>query len=350
MVKMSQRRKLLSVCIPAYNRAHHLAALLDSILRQEFHDYEVVICEDMSPERQQIAALVRKYESRYPGVLRYFENETNLGYDGNIRNLVEKASGKFCFFMGNDDIMCEGAMETTAAVIARHPYAGLVLKSYGWFDEVPEKVNQEVRWFNEEKEFAAGIPAIRFAFRRSGVISGYIVHRDAANEAATSKFDGTLYYQMHLTASVLVSRTAVCTPKVLVLCRNNEPPDFGNSDKEKGKYIPGGYTPQARVNMIGGAISIVRNLKETQGIDVVEDVVHDYANYFYPYIKDQLRLPIREYWKLYRAFWKMGFSKYKMFHMYFLTGYLLGEKRFDGLTRFVRGIMGRSPHFGAVPR
>ena len=33
------------------------------------------------------------------------------------------------------------------------------------------------------------------------------------------KFDGTLYYQMHLTANVLVDRCAVCTPQVLVLCR-----------------------------------------------------------------------------------------------------------------------------------
>src|SRR6266481_3073577 len=289
---MSQPRHFFSVCIPAYNRAHRLPALLDSILTQSFRDFEVVICEDMSREREQIAVLVCERQSRYPGVIRYFENEVN------IRNLVEKASSEFCFFMGNDDIMCEGAMEHVAEVIRCHSNVGVVLKSYAWFDEVPAKVNQEIRWFNEEKEFAAGIPAIRFAFRRSGVISGYIVHRDTANEAATSKFDGTLYYQMHLTANVLISKIAVCTPKVLILCRNSEPPDFGNSAKEKGKYTPGSYTPQARLNMISGAMSIVRYLRDARGIDVVEEVVHDYANYFYPYIRDQLHLPIREYWKL----------------------------------------------------
>jgi len=347
---MSQPRHFFSVCIPAYNRAHRLPALLDSILTQSFRDFEVVICEDMSREREQIAVLVCERQSRYPGVIRYFENEVNLGYDANIRNLVEKASGEFCFFMGNDDIMCEGAMENVAEVIRCHSNVGVVLKSYAWFDEVPAKVNQEIRWFNEEKEFAAGIPAIRFAFRRSGVISGYIVHRDTANEAATSKFDGTLYYQMHLTANVLISKIAVCTPKVLVLCRNSEPPDFGNSAKEKGKYTPGSYTPQARLNMISGAMSIVRYLRDARGIDVVEEVIHDYANYFYPYIRDQLHLPIREYWKLYRGFGKMGFSKYTMFHLYFLIAYLLGEQQFDRLTKIMRTILGRSPHFGAVPR
>jgi abequosyltransferase len=345
---LNQTRKLFSVCIPAYNRARHLGALLDSIFAQDFDDFEVLICEDKSPQRTQIGCIVLDYQSRHPGVIRYFENDENLGYDGNVRNLVQKAEGEFCFFMGNDDIMCAGALENAASVIRRHPNVGLVLKSYGWFDEAPEKVNQEIRWFNEEKEIAAGIPAIRFAFRRSGVISGYIVHRDAANEAATAKFDGTLYYQMHLTANVLINRTAVCTPKVLILCRGNEPPDFGHSVKEEGKFVPGTYTRQARLNMVGGALSIIRDLKETQGIDVVDDVIHDYANYFYPYIKDQLNLPLRDFYELYRGYGRMGFAKYPLFHLYFVLAYAIGEKRFDALTAMVRKALGRSPRFGKL--
>ena len=345
---MNQPRRLFSICIPAYNRARHLAPLLDSIVAQAFRDFEIVICEDLSPEREQIAAIVRGYQSRHPGVVRYFENPENLGYDGNIRNLIQKASGEFCFFMGNDDIMCEGALENAAGVIRRHPSVGLVLKSYGWFDETPDIVNQEIRWFKEEKEIAAGIPAIRFAFRRSGVISGYIVHRDMADDVATNKHDGTLFYQMHLTANVLVSKTAVCTPKVLILCRGNEPPDFGHSVQEQGKFVPGRYTPQARLNMVGGALSIIRELKVTRGIDVTDDVIRDYANYFYPYIRDQLKLPLREFYRLYRGYGRMGFSKYPLFHLYFALGYALGEKGFDRLTALIRRLLGRSPRFGKL--
>lgn len=342
---MKHPRKLFSVCIPAYNRARYLATLLDSICSQEFRDFEIVICEDMSPERDQIAAVVSGYQSRYPEMLRYFENDENLGYDGNIRKLVEKASGHYCFFMGNDDIMCKDALENAAGTIRRHPSVGLVLKAYAWFNEKPENVNQEIRWFNEEKEFAAGISAIRFAFRRSGVLSGYIVHRDSANNVATSKFDGTLFYQMHLTANVLIHKTAVCTPKVLILCRENEPPNFGRSSKEQGKFVPGRYTPQARLNMVAGALSIIRDLKNTRGIDVVEDVIRDYAYYFYPYIKDQLTLPLVDYYKLYRGYGRMGFASHPLFHFYFLLGYLLGEERFDALTAIVRKRLGHTPQF-----
>jgi abequosyltransferase len=337
---------MFSICIPAYNRARHLAALLDSIYTQDRRNFEVVICEDVSREREQIAAIARDYAERFPGTLRYFENETNIGYDGNIRRLVEKAAGEFCFFMGNDDLMCPGALSTVESLLGRHQNVGLVLKSYAFFDEVPEKINQEIRYFSEEREFALGPEAIRVCFRRSGVISGYIVHRDTARATATSKFDGTLYYQMHLTASVLAKRCAVFTPAVLVLCRASERPEFGSSSSEKGKYVPGGYTPEARLNMIAGALSIIRDLKQSTGINVVDDVTRDYANYFYPYIRDQLGLPFDDFVRLYRGYGRMGFDRYLMFHLYCGAGYLLGEGNFDRITRFLRGILGRSPQFG----
>ncbi len=343
---MSSQRPFFSVCIPAYNRARHLPPLLDSILAQDFQSFEVLICEDLSRERPQIAQIVADYQARHPGKIRYHENEINLGYDANVRNLVARATGEYCFFMGNDDLMCAGALAHVHDLVGRHANVGMVLKSYAWFDHEPDKINQEIRYFSEERFFAAGQEAIRVCFRRAGVISGYIIHRDRADAAATAEFDGTLYYQMHLTAAVLADENAVATPMVLVLSRNGEPPEFGNSGAEKGKYTPGRYTPEARLSMIGGALSIARAVDRTRHLGVADAITRDYANYFYPYIKDQLGLGIRQYFSLYRRFAKMGFWKYPMFHAYFIIAYALGESGFDSMTRFVRGKLGRSPQFG----
>jgi len=343
---MTTERRKFSVCIPAYNRARHLCALLDSVFCQDFQDFEVLICEDDSPERAQIAAIVATYSARYPNAIKYFQNDQNLGYDANIRNLVERADGQFCFFMGNDDLMSPGALAHVAGIIERHPAAGFVLKSYAWFDSTPQQINQEVRYFNEERVFGAGNEAVTVCFRRSGVISGYIVDRDSANAAATNRFDGTLYYQLHLTASVLVHRDAVFTPQTLVLCRNGEPPDFGISPREVGKFIPGRYTPEARLRMVEGALSIIRYHDQTARRQLTQEVMHDYANYFYPYIKDQLSLSQSRFLDLYLRFARLGFYRYPIFHLYCVAAYLLGEKRFDAMTRRVREYLGRSPQFG----
>lgn len=343
-------RPTFTLCIPSYNRARHLPSLLDSIFGQNFTDFEVLICEDASPERASIAAAVAPYVARHGQQIRYLENPVNLGYDANIRHLVAESRGEFCFFMGNDDILCDGALKAVADGLARHPGAGLILKAYAWFDGTPDRVNQTVRYFSEELEFPAGQEAISVAFRRSGVISGYVVHRDTAHAAATDRFDGGLYYQMHLTASVLAERSLVALPDVLVLCRNGEPPDFGNSSKEKGKFIPGSYTPQARLTMIGGVIQILEHLRDTRGIDVVQSVMRDYANYFFPYIRDQLELPLRDYLKLYAGFRKLGFGQFPPFHFYMFFSYLVGAERFDAITRFVRRKLGRSPQFGIASK
>jgi abequosyltransferase len=345
---MTAVRPMFSICIPAYNRACHLPRLLDSIFAQDFNDFNVVVCEDCSAEREAISEIVFRYSQTHPGVIAYYENEKNLGYDGNIRKLVEKASGEFCFFMGNDDLMCPGALATVADVIARYPDAGFVLKSYAFSDKSAGHVGQEVRYFAEERRFAKGREAISVCYRRSGVIAGYIVRRDPAFAAATDRYDGTLFYQMHLTAQVLANWTATFTPALLVVCGGDEAPDFGNNGNEKGKYVPGGYTPQARLNMVLGALTIIRDFDAANGTNLASVVQRDYANYFYVYIKDQLSLSPPKFLSLYWAYGKIGFFKYPMFHIYCVAAYLLGERRFDRITKFIRERLGHSPQFGVA--
>ena len=101
----------ISVCIPAYNRAALLQPLLESILTQDYDNFEIVICEDDSPERQAIAEVVARYAATHPGRIRLFENEQNLGYDRNLRRLIELAEGDYCMFMGNDDLLAPGAAD-----------------------------------------------------------------------------------------------------------------------------------------------------------------------------------------------------------------------------------------------
>ncbi len=343
---MTEGRPRFSVCVPIYNRSKLLIPLLESVLCQSYENYELVLCEDCSPEREQVREIVHSFQALHPARIRYVENVENLGYDGNIRKLVAQARGEYCFFLGNDDLMCPNALARLDEVLNRYPDTGFVLRSYSWFYTDPKRHEETIRYFPEEMFFSAGEQAIRICFRRSGVISGYVVHRDDAFAASTSRFDGSLYYQMHLTASVLARRPAVSIPEVLVLCRASEPPDFGNSAAEKGRYTPGRYTPEARFHMIQGAVSIIHSLRDNGGPDVIEPVMHDYGNYFYAYIKDQLRLPKKELWKLYRSFGLMGFDRYPLFHVYFALGAILGESKMDLMIHLARVTLKRTPRIG----
>jgi abequosyltransferase len=249
---------LISVCIPSYNRASVLPALLDSIVAQGCPHFEIVICEDRSPEREKIHEIVIRYQAGYPGLIRYFENETNLGYDGNLRRLIECASGRYCLFMGNDDLMCPGALSAVASAVERYPNVGVFLRSYATFDDSPEKIVQEFRYFPQEIFFPAGEGTIATVFRRSVVISGMAVHRERALQYATSRFDGSLLYQLYLVARILTGMNAVYLPTILVLYRNGGIPDFGNSAAEQGKFVPKEHTPESSLHFMQRMLDIVR--------------------------------------------------------------------------------------------
>lgn len=101
---------LLSICIPSYNRPNQLGDLLASIDVRP-GDIEIVIGEDCAPERTQVRDLVKEFSNHSPYSMTYYENENNLGYDGNLRKLISRARGEFVLFMGDDDLFAPGKLD-----------------------------------------------------------------------------------------------------------------------------------------------------------------------------------------------------------------------------------------------
>ena len=234
---------LISVCIPAYNRAGVLPALLDSILNQDFDDFDIVIAEDCSPERPAIAAKAADYQQRFGEKVKYHENPQTLGYDGNLRRLIELASGDYVLFMGNDDLLAPGALAAVATAVRERKDVGVVLRSYSSFVTDPAEVVQVFRYFGEDRVFPPGPDTVVTFFRRCVFISGMVFKRSSAAALATAKFDGTLLYQQHLAGHILAKDSGVYLNRILSYHRLGGVPDFGASAAEKGLFVPKKQTP-----------------------------------------------------------------------------------------------------------
>jgi glycosyltransferase involved in cell wall biosynthesis len=338
----------LSVCIPSYNRHQYLEPLLDSILGQDYPELEIIICEDNSPERKLIREIVKNkiHSINDKNKIKYYENEENLGYDRNLRNLISKASGDYCLFMGNDDILVNGAIERILKVIEKYPNIAVISRAYQVFNEYPSNIKETIRHISEDKLFNPGIDAIRFFFRRVGVLSGLVFKRKPAEELETDIFDGHLYYQMYLAGMLLKEYCGYYISEVQTLSRDGINPDFGNSETEKNKFKPGAYTYESRVYMVEGLLKIARFIDDTQGGEIYKVIKKDIANYFYPYIRDQLNLPYSIYKSMILEFKNLGMNNEPLFHVHCILGFCLKRNGYDFVIKLIRKILGHSPRLG----
>ena len=339
---------LISVCIPAYNRASLLEELLDSILIQDFDNFDVVIAEDNSPERCAIAAIVEKCQARYGQKIKYHENPSNLGYDGNLRRLVELAEGQYVLFMGNDDLLAPGALKAVADAVNVRQDVGVILRSYSSFETEPENVVQLFRYFVEDRIFPPGADTVVTFFRRCVFISGMVFKRSSAAAISTTKFDGSLLYQQHLAGNILVHESGVYLSRVLSYHRLGGVPDFGASVAEKDLFVPKQQTPESSVHFMRGMLSIANSLDESNGLNLGRRILRDIGNYAYPILSIQADRSFGTYilyvWHLMR----LGFWRIPLFHVYALGLFLLGRKNCDRLIAKVKKRLGRAPLLGVV--
>ena len=89
---------LLSVVIPAYNRASSIAAAIDSVLMQTWGDFELIVVDDGSTDGT-LEAAARIADPR----LRLVENPRNMGAAGARNTGVAAARGTWVAFQDSDD-------------------------------------------------------------------------------------------------------------------------------------------------------------------------------------------------------------------------------------------------------
>ena len=97
-----------SVIIPVYNAERTLRRCLDSLVEQQFSDYELLIINDGSTDGSD--TICREYAGTYPCV-RYFAKEN--GGVSSARNLgLEQAEGEYILFVDSDDYVSEDYFES----------------------------------------------------------------------------------------------------------------------------------------------------------------------------------------------------------------------------------------------
>lgn len=110
---------LVTIGIPVYNGADHLAEALESVLAQDYPNLEVVVCDNASED--DTPTIVARFASKDPRV-RSVRNPTNIGLLPNFRRVRDEAHGKYFGWLGHDDLLSDpGYISAVVAFLEDHP-------------------------------------------------------------------------------------------------------------------------------------------------------------------------------------------------------------------------------------
>lgn len=98
---IQSQRPTVSIGLPVYNGENFLSAAIDSLLAQEFPDFELIISDNASSDRTRDICL--DYTNR-DSRIRYSRNEHNLGPHLNFLRTLELANGEFFMWAAHDDM------------------------------------------------------------------------------------------------------------------------------------------------------------------------------------------------------------------------------------------------------
>ena len=116
----------VSIIVPVYNVERYLPECLDSVLGQDFTDFEIVAVNDCSPDGSD--RILERY-ARQDSRIRILSLERNVGL-GRARNAgLETATGRFIWFLDSDDSIRPGAL---SAIVARAHETDADLVLFGW--------------------------------------------------------------------------------------------------------------------------------------------------------------------------------------------------------------------------
>lgn len=146
-------KPLVSIIIPTYNVEAYIGEMLESLLSQTFENFEIICLDDGSTDRTPaIIASYRQKDSR----IKLIRNENHWqAYERNRG--IEKAKGKYVYFMDSDDILEPGCLST---IVGRAERENLDLLFF------------EATSFYETEELAKKFPAFENLYHRKGVYPG----------------------------------------------------------------------------------------------------------------------------------------------------------------------------------
>jgi glycosyltransferase involved in cell wall biosynthesis len=158
----------VSVCIPVFRGADFISDAIESVLAQDFRDFELLIVDDCSGDGT--GKIIERYASQDPRII-YKVNDSNLGMVANWNNCLKMARGRYVKFLFQDDIFIfPDSLGKMVRILDAAPDVSLVASCRRVINSYSEVVKDEA--FFQSSVTAKGSDIIRYCILKHGNVIG----------------------------------------------------------------------------------------------------------------------------------------------------------------------------------
>lgn len=122
---------MISIIVPVYNAEHFIDETIESVLRQSYTDFELLLVDDCSTDGS--AAKILEYAKKDDRVKLISQSE-NKGAAAARNRGTEESKGRYIAFLDSDDIWTKGKLQKSFEFM-QEKHAGFVFTGYEFVDE-----------------------------------------------------------------------------------------------------------------------------------------------------------------------------------------------------------------------
>ena len=115
---MNSKQRLVSIGMPVYNGDKYLEQALDSLLNQDFKDFEVIICDNGSSDKTQ--SICEKYAEQDDRIA-YHRSNKNQGAAWNFNQTFKLSTGKYFKWLSHDDYLAPTYLSCCVEALEKAP-------------------------------------------------------------------------------------------------------------------------------------------------------------------------------------------------------------------------------------
>lgn len=225
-------KKLLTIAITSYNRPRELVRCLKSVDSSRVDLFEVIISEDKSPKRDEIKHCISEIKNEVPYTIIDNYNINNLGYDRNLKQLINLSNSKYILFISDDDCLVKGALDVLLDDLSNIETGIYYSPFYN------REFNNFGRYYKSSLKISNGKSYLKKHIYDSILFSGLCFNTELVKKLDAEPFLNKNYFQVFLFMYALNFSNGYYSNNFLIDCIGDGENGYGSSDSaEKNELL-----------------------------------------------------------------------------------------------------------------